>query len=223
MTVACIIQARMGSKRFPGKVMQTVWDKPMIEEVVESCSAIEGVDVVAVAIPSTRDNEMLFEFLKGLRVSIWRGDELDLLARYAGAAAWLDATTIMRITGDCPLIDAAVCGEVLKLFKSEQVDYASNVMPRTFPKGLDCEVFSAAALLEAHVSAPDPIREHVTTWMKWARHIERANYISPSGGVDLSRTNLSVDTEEDMQRLREMWAKRPAAYDEIERRVRNGA
>ncbi len=169
----CIVQARLGSTRLPGKVLLPLNGRTVIGEVLMRCKRIPGIDEVICAIP-TNDALLLQEAEKYCKVVC--GPEHDVLKRYCQAATKTDADIIMRITGDCPLISPELCGEVLAKFKREGADYASNIEPRTFPRGLDCEVFSKAALDFAYDEDDD--REHVTTWMRRA-DIKRVNVASP--------------------------------------------
>ncbi len=158
MTIAVIVQARLGSKRFPNKVLAQLAGKPVLQHVLERCKEIKGVDVVDCAIPR-RDAKALEELILEWGSCVWvqAGDENDVLTRYLGAARFVDASVIMRITGDCPLIDPDVCGEVLAKFQEGGYDYVSNVYPRTWPKGLDCEVFSREVLEWADQSHHPPL------------------------------------------------------------------
>lgn len=187
----------MGSKRFPGKVLANLNDDPVIEHVLRRCKEIGGVGIVICAIPDTPQNDPLEEIVWKLCGALWfRGPEDDVLARYLGAAQFVGADTIMRITADCPLIDPEVCGKVLKLFQESGADYASNVLPRTFPQGLDCEVFSMALLTRAANEATDAYdREHVTPWMQRAPDVKRVNH---ANSINLSNLRWTVDYPEDI-------------------------
>lgn len=180
---ACIIQARMGSTRLPGKVLLPLNGWTVLEEVVCRCWQIPGIDTVVVATP---DDEI--ERVIGNHCWVIRGPEHDVLYRYVIAARATQADVIMRITADCPLISPQLCGAVLDALPG--YDYASNVHPRTFPRGYDCEVFTADVLERANVESED--REHVTTWMLTAP-IKRNNVSAP-WKMD---GRLTLDTPED--------------------------
>ncbi len=121
--------------------------------------------------------------------AIFKGPEHDVLDRFFGAAQAYSADIVMRITGDCPLISPPLCGSVLAALTRKRVDYASNIEPRTFPKGLDCEAFTFEALTKAHKLCVD--REHVTTWMR--KHVKRTN-VANNWPID---GRLCLDTEDD--------------------------
>ena len=149
----------------------------MIGEVLTRCQRIAGVDEVICAIPLTKGNDKLADEAANyckLYNSPWPED--DVLRRYYGAAKLFEADVIVRITGDCPLISPELCGAVVFKRNELNADYASNIMPRTFPKGLDCEVFTYDTLVRAVRQGPD---EHVTTWMQKSKKVKRVNVTSP--------------------------------------------
>ncbi len=199
MTVAAIIQARVRSTRLPAKTLLPLPNGNLvIEEVIHRCQQIEGVDVVAVAVPDSGD---VFErvlqgaVLKSGAVLV-TGSEHDVLGRYAKAAHELGADVIMRITSDCPLLSPQVCGEVLKLQDVTGADYASNCWPaRHFPHGWDCEVFTAQALRRANAEATEAYdREHVTPFIQ--RHsMSRSVFLKAM--EDRSHIRWTLDTIDD--------------------------
>ncbi len=190
---AVIVQARLGSTRLPGKVLMDLGGVTVLGSVLNRCKAIKA-DVVCCAIPF--EDDAIAEESERWGVSVWRGPEDDVLARYYGAAEALGATEIMRITADCPFIDPTVCNAVFELRAAQNADYASNVMPRGWPKGLDCEAFTFDALEQAHEQATFSYdREHVTAWLQRSPHIRRVNLEGPG-----KTGNLCIDTIEDLRR-----------------------
>lgn len=189
MKTVCIVQARMGSRRLPGKVLLPLNGHTVIGEVLARCEQITGVDQVVCAIPSS-DYELGKVALEYGRV--FGGSEHDVLARYYEAAKAYEAGIIIRITGDCPLLSPEICGEVLAALKRTNADYASNIEPRTFPQGFDCEAFTHETLNAANYQAGRDEREHVTTWMRRS-DIKRVNVRSP-WPMD---GRLTLDTEDD--------------------------
>jgi glutamate-1-semialdehyde 2,1-aminomutase/spore coat polysaccharide biosynthesis protein SpsF len=140
---------------------------------------------------------------------VFRGSERDVLARYLGAARAVDATIVMRVTSDCPLIDPQICGEVLALREREGADYAANNLPRSYPHGLDCEAFTVPALAEAVSAASnDYDREHVTPWLRRAPHLKRVNL--DSGDASLAAHRWTLDYPEDLAFFRAVFAALPA-------------
>lgn len=173
----------------------------VVNEVLHRCSRIGGIDSIVLAIPDTSDCDILVEASKlrpdyRIPYRVVHGPEQDVLARYAMAAERVDADVIMRITSDCPCIDPGVCEAVLQKFLSERqngVEYCSNVWPRSYPTGYDCEVFSRAALDRAHKEATDAAdREHVTPYM--VRNETKANVCQD---IDESNVRITLDTVDD--------------------------
>lgn len=189
---AVIVQARLNSKRLPGKVLLPLNGHTVLGEVLSRCKRIEA-DVVICAIPALDFNK-LEPVIERAGVESICGPEDDVLSRYVLAASLVNATEIMRITADCPLICPELCTEVFNAVP--EADYASNVWPRTFPKGMDCEAFTMETLLAAHDNAKEEQREHVTIWMLNA-NIKRVNVESPWK----LEGRLTLDTEDDYRTI----------------------
>lgn len=210
MTTAAIVQARLGSSRLPGKVLLDLGGKPVLRHVLERCAQAPGVDVVVCAIPDNADNEPLAAVAEACGTLLFRGPETDVLDRYLGAARMSRADIVMRVTSDCPLIDPEICGKLLALRAETDADYASNLTPRSFPKGLDCEAFTTARLEEAASFAfMHDDREHVTPWFRRAPHISRANLFS--GDESLAGLRWTLDYPEDLEFLRAVREALPAS------------
>ena len=160
----------MTSKRLPGKMMLCLGGKTAIHYVLSRCKTINGIDKVVCAVPDDGYSAPIKREALALGVHVVTGSGHDVLSRYHKAALAVKADIVMRITGDCPLIDPEICARVLGLM-IDGVDYASNVNPRGWPKGLDCQVFTFEALDRAHKEADDPHdREHVCPWMERNLH-----------------------------------------------------
>lgn len=207
MKTACIVQARIGSTRLPGKVLLPLNGHTVIAEVLKRCMQIPGVDEVICAVPDTKANNRLAK-VAGELVRVVRGPEHDVLARYAFAAEESRADIVMRVTGDCPLISPGVCGFVLQaLVSNTDVEFASNVEQRSFPQGYDCEVFTSELLMDADISAGPKQREHVTTWM-YNDTVSRAILVSPCK-MD---GRLTLDTEDDYKVICAAFGHEPYAH-----------
>jgi spore coat polysaccharide biosynthesis protein SpsF len=208
LTTAVIVQARMGSTRLPGKVMEDLGGRSVLAHVLTRCAAIPGADTVVCAVPDEPASAPLERIAHVCGARTFRGPETDLLARYLGAAHASGATIVMRVTSDCPLIDPGVCGAVLRLRAEEGADYAANNMPRSFPHGLDCEAFTTAALeaAAAATTARDD-REHVTPWLRRNVALKRRNL--ESGDASLAPHRWTLDYPEDLVFLRALVALLP--------------
>ena len=201
MKTAAIIQARMGSTRFHGKVMAHIGDKTVIERVIERSMEI-GLDDVILALPWP-SNE-LYEIAQKYKIKHTFGPEHDVLKSYFMAANAHHVDIIMRITADCPFIQPNLCRQVLELYNHGGCELAAIGWPQGgFPKGYGCEIFSAATLDRANNHAIDPYdREHVTTWMEANL---RTNYLQNS--KDESHLNYCIDYPEDIARLEKLFGK----------------
>lgn len=200
---AVIVQARYGSTRLPGKVLEDLAGHTVLEHVLHRCRAIPGADLVCCAVPIGASSDRVADEARRAGASVYRGDEHDVLARYYGAAREADATVVMRVTSDCPLIDPQVCGAVLRLRAERGADYVCNNMPRTGPHGLDCEAFTFAALERAAREASDASsREHVTPWLRSHPQLVRLNLPAEPQGLELRWT---LDYPEDLAFLRALF------------------
>lgn len=207
-TVA-IIQARMGSSRLPGKVMQKIKDRPMLEWVITRASRAKTVDAVAVATTTDASDEPIEAYCRAHDVPVYRGDAFDVLDRYYQAARAFQADTIVRLTADCPLLDPAVVDQTVNRFFSAGADFAANRLPppfkRTFPIGLDTEVCSFAALERAWNEAEEKYqREHVMPYLYDEEG--RFKVVVVNNPEDFGEQRWTVDTPEDLEFVRQVVA-----------------
>ena len=205
MTTLAIVQARMGSTRLPGKVLAELGGRPMLARVVERLRRARTLDGVVVATSRGAGDDPVARLCAELGVPVYRGSEEDVLDRYARAAEEFGADVVVRITADCPLVDPAVVDLVVERFRAADADYASNTLERTYPQGLDVEVFRREALEAAAQEAKEPWeRAHVTPFLY--RHPERFALASVRQERDASRHRWTVDTPEDLELVRELYA-----------------
>lgn len=201
MRSAVIVQARYASTRLRGKVLLPLAGRSVLSHVLERCAAIEGADLVVCAVPEGSINDPVAIEAQRCGAVVTRGSESDVLDRYHRAARAVSADVVMRVTSDCPLIDPAVCAQVLALARAGVADYACNNMPRTFAHGLDCEAFSASWLAKAaQVATRAEEREHVTPWLRNNTALRRVNLYGP-GGAEAER-RITLDTPEDYAIIR---------------------
>lgn len=197
MKTAVIIQARMGSMRLPNKVMKPICGRPMIELLLARLSRAKRVDQIIVATSVDPRNQPLVDHVRGLGYLCVQGDENDVLARYLQAATHTDAQTLVRVTGDCPLIDPEVVDDCIDRFFELGVDYLSNGAPPAYPNGLDTEVFRRSALERAGRETSEPYdREHVTPYL---RHPDKYTLASLACEQDLGRLRWTVDEPADFE------------------------
>ena len=148
--VLLIVQARMNSTRLPGKVLKKVGDRSLIEILLTRLSKSKMVDRIVLATSKNKENSPLASTVEKLGFDVFRGSEDDVLNRYYQTAKKYAPKTIVRITGDCPIIDPLIVDKVIYLYQNKCADYASNTNPPTYPDGLDVEVFSFDMLKEAN-------------------------------------------------------------------------
>jgi spore coat polysaccharide biosynthesis protein SpsF (cytidylyltransferase family) len=193
-----IIQARMGSSRLRGKVLEDLGGASVLARVVARARRILGIGLVGVATPDTAENDPIAREARRVGAVVWRGPEHDVLARYRGAAEAWGADVVMRLTCDCPFLDPVASGEPLALFAAGGFDYVSNIDPRTWPKGLDTEVMSIEALSAADAEATLPAdREHVTPFIRREPRFRRESTSCPLGHFGDWRWTL--DYPEDLE------------------------
>jgi len=187
----------MGSTRLPSKVMKAVCGKPLIEILLLRLSHSKKIDKIILATPESSENDSLAHIVKKLGYDVFRGSENDVLGRYYHAAKQYKPESVIRLTGDCPIIDPSVVDEVIYLYEKENADYASNTNPPTYPDGLDVEVFSYKSLEEANNKAKNSHdREHVTPYIRAKKKFINFNL---SNNQDYSNERWTVDNPEDFR------------------------
>lgn len=199
--VVAIVQARTSSTRFPNKVLADVEGEPLITRLLSRLRQSSDCSGFALTTSTAPGDDTLAAAAERSGVGVVRGPLDDVLERYRIAAETLDADAVVRLTGDCPLVDAGVVDCVIRAFRASGVDYASNVRPPTFPDGLDVEVVSRDALERAAREATRPSeREHVTLYV--AEHPELFRSQNVTHVPDLSAMRWTVDYPDDLEFVR---------------------
>lgn len=204
MKVIGIIQARVGSTRLPNKVMMQLCGKTVVEHVVERVAACHEIGEAVVATTVNASDLPLVVLCAGKGVRVFCGSEEDVLDRYYQAARVFGADHVVRITSDCPLLDPAVIGTVVRAHAAGGSDYTSNVIQPTYPDGEDVEVFSFSALerawREARLASE---REHVTQY--FLKNSGLFTLQNCTHSEDLSGLRWTLDTAEDLEFIREVY------------------
>ena len=204
MKIGAIIQARMGSRRLPGKTLAPIEGYPMLWHVLERVRRSTYINHIILATTSSSQDDVLADFGRDSNVEVVRGDEFDVLDRFHRAAVMQGVETIVRITPDCPLHDPKVIDFVISEYFQHQCDYASNTINYTFPEGLDVEVFSKGALERAWKEASKHSdREHVTTYIRNNPNHFRIQDIR--GPYQCGRLHWSVDEPADLEFVRAVY------------------
>jgi len=204
--IVAIIQARLGSTRLPGKVLLDLAGAPVLARVINRCRRAATLNDVVVATTTLAADDPIVELCRANNWPSFRGQEDDVLDRYYQAARQSRAEVVVRITSDCPLIDPEIIDLMVKTFlEPGALDYAGNSLPpRTFPRGLDVEVFSFEALARAWRDDANPAwREHVTPYIY--RHPEKFRLHAVVNNPDLSLMRWTVDTAEDLAFVRKIY------------------
>lgn len=198
--VTSIVQARMGSRRLPGKVLADVAGRPMLKLMLDRL-AFADVGRVVVATSEAPEDDAVVSVAASAGVDVIRGSEADVLSRFLAVQRAFPSDVLVRLTADCPLLDPLIVREAVARHFDTDVDYTSNTLVRTFPDGLDVEVIDAAALEAAAAEATAPEeREHVTPFIY--RRPERFRLASFHHGEPLGDERWTVDTEDDLQWVR---------------------
>ncbi|MBW8859527.1 MAG: glycosyltransferase family protein [Caulobacter sp.] len=208
-----VLQARMSSRRLPGKVLADLAGAPMVLRQIERLNRARRLGTIVVATSDQASDDVLAACLDKAGVAVFRGSLDDVLARFIGAIDAFGATgTVVRLTADCPLADPAVIDETLALHTASGADYTSNTPARrSFPKGLDVEVFEATALRAAADETTDPYdREHVTPFLY--RRPERFRIAGLEQAADEGEVRWTVDRHDDLDFVRAVYAGLYAAH-----------
>jgi len=223
LNIDCIIQARMGSQRLPGKVLLDLIDgKKIIEFLIDQLKS-SNLQQKIVAIPNDEMDDVLFNFLNSSKISCYRGSTFDVLDRYYNCAKQLSFKHIMRITGDNPLIDPEIVNEAIKQYSNSDCDYLTNSIDRTFPNGTEVEIFSFNALEIAWKFAQKKSeREHVTPYFYNNPKKFKIHYFKQQ--KDQSKFRYSIDRNEDYLVVLEILSRiktRPIKTSDIVELLRN--
>lgn len=212
--IGVVTQARVGSTRLPGKVLIEAAGRTMLDHHIDRLSAA-GLTVY-VATTDTPGDDRLAELVQGRGLPVFRGSDDDVLSRYAGCARANELQVVVRVTADCPLIDGDVVAEgvtrFLQLYEEHGDDvYLSNTIERTYPRGLDFEVFAATALYRADRAATRRSdREHVTPWL-YTGADRLSHLVQQRWPVDRSHYRVTLDTAEDLELIRRLLEEHGAA------------
>lgn len=205
MKTVIIVQARMTSTRLPGKVLKQVLGKPLLEYQIERLQRVKLADEIVIATTINQTDNPIVDLCNRLSVSYFRGSEEDVLERYYQAATVHQADVVVRVTSDCPLIDPQVINQAIDYYLQNQsiYDYVSNGLKRTYPRGMDTEVFSFSVLQQAFMEATaQPDREHVTPFVY--RQPERYRLGDVLYSEDCSHHRWTVDTAEDFELIQKI-------------------
>lgn len=202
--VGCIAQARMSSSRLPNKTLMKLDKKnTVLDFVINQLLHSKAIDKIVIATTNLKEDDIIENHVKNLKVDCFRGDPNDVLDRYYQCAKKYSFKTIVRITCDCPLIDPNIVDLVVEKYKNTKCDFATNTLHRTFPYGTEVEVFSFEALEKSWKNAKKPSeREHVTPFIRDPQNKFRLENIERQN--DLSHLRYTIDRIDDLKLVKEI-------------------
>lgn len=212
MRLVAVIQARMGSSRLPGKVLMPLLGEPLLYRIVERIRNVAAISEIVVATSDRAEDSQIVKLCKDRGISFFSGSELDVLDRFYQAAKAFRADWVVRITGDCPLIDPSVLSKLIDFSKDKQLDYAAvatgagalHLKGGRFPDGMDAECFPFKTLEKAARDATLPgDREHVTPYI-W-RNTDLFVSSLMTSIVDYSNLRLTVDNKQDFDLIQRLY------------------
>jgi spore coat polysaccharide biosynthesis protein SpsF (cytidylyltransferase family) len=203
--ITAIVQARIGSNRLRGKVIKKIIGKETILLLLKRLSLAKEIDDIIVAIPNKSQDDVLYNILKKNNFKVFRGSEKNVLNRYYECAKKFSSKNILRITGDCPLVDPKLVDKLANIFKKNKYDYVSNVEKRTFPDGMDIEIFSFKSLEIANSNVvTNHDKEHVTQYFLRSDIFKRYNYYDKQ---NFSNLRITLDTSFDFELIKKIFNK----------------
>ena len=207
--ISAIIQARMGSTRLPGKVLMPICGKSVLQHVVERLRSSKLINQIILAIPDTKENDILEKFALRNSVECYRGSENEVLERVYLAAKENNCDVIVEITGDNPLIDPEIIDLAVEEHLDKKADFScTNYGSRFLPIGLDVGVLSFQALEEAYKNAKDPYnREHVTSYFYENPDVFKITSVNFLKHLENPNLRLTLDTNEDLELITKIYAK----------------
>ena len=196
MTTHVILQARMSSTRLPGKVLKPIVGKAMLAHQIERVQRANLVDKIIIATSDNASDDAIEQLCNRLNVPCFRGNLPDVLDRFYQASLAFPSDVIVRLTGDCPLIDSGIIDKVIATHLCSNNDYTSNFEPASFPDGLDVEVFNSSVLKTTWTKAEKPSeREHVTPFIRNNPNLFHCGSVQHD--TNLSHLRWTVDEKED--------------------------
>ena len=208
----------MGSSRLPNKVLMKInGEQTVLEHVIKQLSFCKSISKIIVATTNLKQDDVIEELVKKLEIDVFRGDSSDVLDRYYQCAKKFNLDNIVRITSDCPLIDPEIVDKVIRKYEMEKFDYVTNTLIRTFPIGLDTEIFSFDVLEKTWKNAILPSeREHVTPFIRNKKMDFSVGNIEHE--KDLSKIRVGLDRKEDYELIKIIvneFEKRPILLQDI--------
>lgn len=206
MKIIATIEARMTSSRLPGKVLMPYVGKSNLEHIIERLRRSKYLDDVVVATTVNKTDDPIVALCKEVGCSVFRGSEEDVMLRVLEAAKSVQGDLIVEITGDCPMIDHRHVDQLIELYLESNVDYASNILKRTFPRGFDTQVFSVKTLEDAEKRTQNKAdREHVSLYIYAGETSYRLKNWEAPENLFHPEIEVTLDTREDYELLKDLF------------------
>jgi spore coat polysaccharide biosynthesis protein SpsF len=212
ISVTAIIQARMGSTRFPGKSLRPIAGVPLLEHIIIRLKQVPEIDLILLAVPEKESESPLIEFAHEIQVPVFQGSEKDVLGRFVKAGESVQTEQVVRVCGDNPLLDIPLLSSLIQAHLLDKADYTLPKDP--VPLGSACEVIRFETLKEIDALAKSTIyREHVTTWFHEHPSLFKIQRITPPEYLRDQPFRLTVDTDQDFQLMDELFKNLPHSPD----------
>lgn len=203
--VVATIEARMTSSRLPGKVLLSAMEEPMLAHLVRRLRAAPSIDAIVIATTVNSADQPIVDFAHAAGVGCFRGSESNVMARVLGAAESAAADVIVEITGDCPIIDPDIVEQTIRMFFHHSVDYMSNAVIRSYPDGMDVQIFSLEALRTASQRTDNPLDlEHVSRYIYQHPNEYRIGHLVAPPSLHWPELGLTLDEEDDYRLLKQI-------------------
>ena len=207
MNNLCIVQARMSSTRFPGKVLAQLSGITLIDILIDRLSISKELDHIVIATSTEKSDDILVDYLHDQ--DVFRGSLLDVRSRYIEITKLYKPKNIIRITADCPLICPEIIDDLISIHLDTQSDYSANCNIKPFPKGFDVEIFKSKIMHDSRYLTENLFeKEHVTPWMYQNGNLKISN-LEFDQDLKINRFNFSVDDKNDLKFLNELSVQAP--------------
>jgi spore coat polysaccharide biosynthesis protein SpsF len=205
MNIIATIEARMTSSRLPGKVLLPAAGKPMLQHLVNRLRAVPSINGIVLATTINKTDDELEEFSKRVGIGCYRGSENDVMARVIGAGESAGADVIVEITGDCPIIDPQIVEQTIRVFNSNRADYVSNAHIRSFPDGMDVQVFRLETLKRSATMTDNKLdHEHVTLHIRNCPEVFTQFHLVAPPETHWPELGLTLDEPKDYELLKKI-------------------
>jgi spore coat polysaccharide biosynthesis protein SpsF len=213
MKIAAIVEARMSSTRLPGKVLLKANNRPMLEHLIDRLKSVKLIDSIIIATTANKSDDVICDLAKKKKVFYFRGSELNVLERVIDTVNFYNPEIIVQITGDCPIVDPNIIDQVIRIYLENKCDYVGNSHIRSYPDGMDVQVFSKKNILKSFSIANRSLEfEHVTLNMRMNPKIFKPLYVIAPKNIYWPELGLTLDEKEDYILLKKIIEYFPKKY-----------